>query len=331
MVALPRIAALACAVLMLILIVAVCTLIYLMRPSPVGPPPVPAGPAPAPSPGFNVEDARDTLHFAWAAYCNKSALEAWNCQWCNQSKPAKLIRYIRGVSMGTQGYVAVDRPRNQIIVAIRGSNNPRNYIQDGMLFPSHFGPSPADARVHHGFMIAFQSIGEDITDAVAEGERSCPECEVLVTGHSLGAAMATLAASKLALNRSSNKSVRLFTFGSPRVGNAIFARWASALVSNRSMRMVREYDLIPSIPPQGLGYRHLPTEIWDRHREGKGDWYIRCDTTGEDPMCSNSEWALSIDEHTRYMGFKGGYCRGAAESKLPMNASLQVRGRAMLI
>ncbi|KAK6026445.1 triacylglycerol lipase [Ostertagia ostertagi] len=53
-----------------------------------------------------------------------------------------------------------------------------------------------------------------------------PEYEVWVTGHSLGAALASLASSFIiASNQISPTSVRLVTFGQPRVGDFFYA-WA---------------------------------------------------------------------------------------------------------
>mmetsp|Transcript_25374 Transcript_25374/g.47361 ORF Transcript_25374/g.47361 Transcript_25374/m.47361 type:complete len:92 (+) Transcript_25374:71-346(+) len=83
-------------------------------------------------------------------------------------------------------------------------------------------------------------------------------------------------------------------------------------------RMRREKDIVPSIPPRSIGYRHMSTEIWNRHNTSD-DYYVTCNGSGEDPDCGDSEEKpffpfyllhLSPAEHTRYMGYQGGGCTG---------------------
>ena len=83
------------------------------------------------------------------------------------------------------------------------------------------------------------------------------------------------------------------------------------------MRMRREQDIVPAIPPRSIGYEHLPTEVYNKHAPGVNDSYVVCDGSGEDPSCGDSEehppfpldlLHLKPSEHTRYMGFQGGNC-----------------------
>src|SRR5262249_54451343 len=75
---------------------------------------------------------------------------------------------------------------------------------------------------------------------------------VWLTGHSLGAALATLAAARWAAG---HRVQGLYTFGSPRVGNAAFA----ATVPGPCYRFVNNNDVVTRLPPPGLfaGYRHV--------------------------------------------------------------------------
>ena len=66
-------------------------------------------------------------------------------------------------------------------------------------------------------------------------------------------------------------------------------------------------------------YVHLPTEVWNKHAKGHADTFVVCDGSGEDASCGDSEehppfpldlLRLSPAEHTRYMGFEGGFCAG---------------------
>jgi hypothetical protein len=79
---------------------------------------------------------------------------------------------------------------------------------------------------------------------------------ILYTGHSLGAALATLAA---ALHR----PAYLYTFGSPRVGDAEFA---ASMYGIDHARYVDCCDLVAKVPPETVGYLHVGTLRYiDRH------------------------------------------------------------------
>lgn len=250
----------------------------------------------------------DLLHFAWASYCNDSALAAWDCHWCDRVANVQLVTVLENEEYGTRGYVAVDAAHDRVILSIRGSVNDQNKVEDAMFWKRHFSAAPVGVEVHSGFLSAYQAIRKDILDAIAAGLNECLGCSVVSTGHSLGAAMATLAAAELAAPPMPEGTVHLFTFGSPRVGNAAFASWAVERLGSNTARMTREDDIVPSIPPEFLAYRHLPTEIWNRHKQGADDWYLVCDGSGEDPHCHDSELPTSPGEHVQYMGFKGGGC-----------------------
>jgi pimeloyl-ACP methyl ester carboxylesterase len=73
--------------------------------------------------------------------------------------------------------------------------------------------------------------------------------KLILTGHSLGAAMATLAATIW-------RPEWLVTIGSPRVGDAAFT--ATVLAQHR-VRFVDCCDAVTEVPPEVVGYRHIET------------------------------------------------------------------------
>lgn len=77
------------------------------------------------------------------------------------------------------------------------------------------------------------------------------ETEIFITGHSLGAGLATLAAlhiAKLAERHKVNPSIQLYTFASPRVGDEIFARHFDDFEKISSYRIINSEDLIQAVP-----------------------------------------------------------------------------------
>jgi triacylglycerol lipase len=98
-------------------------------------------------------------------------------------------------------------------------------------------------RVHEGFLSALNEVREDLEPAI----ESVRPCRLVYTGHSLGAAMATLMAGL-------HRPDALYTFGSPLAGDSDFVAGLQGLTN---CRYVDCCDLVARIPPEELGYRHL--------------------------------------------------------------------------
>lgn len=123
--------------------------------------------------------------------------------------------------------------------------------QDDLWTDSQFLPAAAHVggRVHAGFLRAFVEISDDL-DAIVRARR--PGQTVWLAGHSLGGALATLAAAHLG-----DATVQgLYTYGCPRVGDAAFVR---TLPARSHYRHVHRDDWVPSVPPAMLGNVHAGT------------------------------------------------------------------------
>ena len=80
---------------------------------------------------------------------------------------------------------------------------------------------------------------------------------VTFTGHSLGGALATLAALDVGYRRKDiGVGVKMYNFGSPRVGNRRFAEIFDDLVPD-AWRIVNMNDGVPGIPRPFMGYHHV--------------------------------------------------------------------------
>jgi hypothetical protein len=107
--------------------------------------------------------------------------------------------------------------------------------------------SESAGRVHAGFAANARSLLPRIAQWIEEN-RIDPK-KLIITGHSLGAAMATLLASVL-------PAEWLVTLGSPRVGNEEFLR---TLQAANIQRIVDCCDVVTELPPPLFGYMHLRT------------------------------------------------------------------------
>ena len=102
--------------------------------------------------------------------------------------------------------------------------------------------------VHNGFQEEVNKVWDDllpiIEDAMAKGRM------MYICGHSLGGAMATIAASRLG-----SKVECLYTYGSPRVGTRGFVK----RIPCEHYRHVNNNDIVPKVPFAFLGYKHHGT------------------------------------------------------------------------
>jgi len=168
------------------------------------------------------------------------------------------------------------------IVAFRGSITCKNWVAD-ILFALKPWPTTAmkknftsdntnntvdwscpRCKAHHGFASAYDELRYTVHTAIQELQCT----SLIVTGHSLGAAVATLAS--FDLRKSGYNVTATWTYGSPRMGNAQFANSfvkaaTSQGVSPPSWRVVHYHDPVPRLNPR-IPYInpvvHLPLEIY---------------------------------------------------------------------
>jgi triacylglycerol lipase len=150
----------------------------------------------------------------------------------------------------TQAFV-VDTP-SCVHVVFRGTESMRDWLTDVMVWRSPWGGE----FVHHGFAESLDSVLPEIDSAVAAAGKK----PVVVTGHSLGAALATLYAYSVA-NRGGYVPM-VYTFGSPRVGNSRFAAAYNSLLRDETYRVVNDADIVPRLPGPIAGYRHVGHEVF---------------------------------------------------------------------
>jgi predicted lipase len=106
---------------------------------------------------------------------------------------------------------------------------------------------------------------------------------VVLTGHSLGAALALLDSVYLPLHLPPDTRVRTIGYGMPRVGNRAFADYVDASDSGGLTRVTNKRDPVPIVPGRFLGYVHPSGEV---HIQDIGGAWVTC--PGQDntsPLC----------------------------------------------
>uniref|UniRef100_A0ACD5WR80 Uncharacterized protein n=1 Tax=Avena sativa TaxID=4498 RepID=A0ACD5WR80_AVESA len=257
--------------------------------------------------------AKTLVEYASAVYMTDlTALYAWTCSRCNDlTQDFEMRSLIVDVEKCLQAFVGIAHNLNAIIVAIRGTqeNSVQNWIEDLIWKQLDISyPNMPNAKVHSGFFSSYNNtiLRLAITSAVRKARKTYGDINVIVTGHSMGGAMAAFCALDLAISLGSD-NVQLMTFGQPRVGNAVFASYFAKYVPN-TIRLVHGHDIVPHLPPyfsflSKRTYHHFPREVWINDSEDNATEQI-CDASGEDPKCCRclSILSLSIQDHFTYLG-----------------------------
>lgn len=146
----------------------------------------------------------------------------------------------------TECFVVHPHDRKWAALVFRGTDSLKNWIENLDAAPI---PAPV-GKVHEGFSRALDVVWNRVTPLLASFD-----CPIFYAGHSLGAALATVAASRRAPRAT-------YTYGSPLVGDKEFA---TSFAGKPMFRIVNDRDDVPRVPPENLGFCH----VCEAHEIGK--------------------------------------------------------------
>jgi triacylglycerol lipase len=190
------------------------------------------------------------------------------------------------------GYVAVGGDPVTAVVALRGTGSNMEWWDDFHWDLVPFTQVPDGGNVAKGFYDIYNSIGTmapgqpgtsapgavsaEVAQAATSGltagldPASLP---LVVTGHSLGGALATLLVTDL--NAATALKPQAWTFASPRVGDAVFAARYGGL-STVSWRIYNQADVVPYFPVDVSGRYQPVTAGYAINSLGKAKWSLSC-------------------------------------------------------
>jgi len=191
--------------------------------------------------------------------------------------------------------------RERIVLSFRGTMpwHFETVMTDLMLVSTH--PKSAfhgckDCAVHGAIWRALIHVRAGIERVLKVFRAAYTAAPLLITGHSLGGALATFAA----INTSYSVG-ELYTYGAPRVGNAAFEKYFAATATFPTWRVTHTRDVVPhlfparnelwthfkrlSSPGWWFDWVHFPTEVfYDSYTDKPTKICSRSD--GEDTTCS---------------------------------------------
>lgn len=216
-------------------------------------------------------------HFASAAYCQPSTTINWSCGVNCNANPD-----FQAVASGGDGarfqfwYVGFSPSLKTVIVAHQGTD-PHKLLSlladaDFFLFPLNstlFPGVPLDVEAHVGFSSHQAGSASMIFSAVQIALSKLGASSVTVVGHSLGGALALLDGVYFRLQLPQSVSVKVITYGMPRVGNQAFADFVDSTLSGLVTHVNNREDPIPTVPGIFLKFHHPSGEI---HIQDSGTW-----------------------------------------------------------
>lgn len=210
----------------------------------------------------------------------KDTLPAERTSTVSQNAPPAL--FVESRSTDTEVWLFHDEKHRDIIISFRGTEQGcwQDFFTDAQTFLQRWEPGeeidlticidrtiglskiipsiiptmkscvPSDASaVHFGFLRAYVSVRKTVWHAIELVTGGISQGYTYhFTGHSLGGALATLAAVDFqAVYGVGEERVHCMSFGAPKVGNVFFARIYNVLVPN-SFRIVNGADLVSRMP-----------------------------------------------------------------------------------
>jgi hypothetical protein len=146
--------------------------------------------------------------------------------------------------------VVVAGGRDATFVTFAGSDPGK--IEDWV---TDFDAMPSATGLHTGFEKTVETVWLAIETAIKK--REATEQALFFTGHSLGGALAILAAARAAAEFGIQPTV-VYTYGSPRNGGTEFFDTYTALLGDSTFRLINGTDIVPTVPPPlSGGYRHV--------------------------------------------------------------------------
>lgn len=196
---------------------------------------------------------------AKAAYINRSKKDNAPCEMkvlSTLKKESEGFVSVKGFSTKSAQAIIVEH-QDYIVLAFRGTDEIGDWF-DNIKFRMK---RISVGKFHRGFLNSVNDLWDALlehydqlinTQYVDQKVKSKP---IFITGHSLGGAMAVVAAAKLLEIGIDFHSV--YTFGQPRVAQHKAKDEINALAKERIFRFVNNSDIVSRLPGPWLGYRHV--------------------------------------------------------------------------
>jgi hypothetical protein len=208
------------------------------------------------------------MQYSVAAYCPSTTQDRlWGCglRCEGATKNTVLDVSVHDSDLQGAGFVGYQSSEKQIIASFRGTSTPQSVIADidiwqvkaDFLPHSIFG-GRSIAKVHRGFQNTYAALRDATQTSLNKLSAQFPDYNIVFTGHSLGGAVASMAAVDFfEQNPEQGNRIYVYTFGQPRTGNQAWADYIQSLpFAKNYYRIVQERDPVPHVPLLSMGFTH---------------------------------------------------------------------------
>ncbi|EAZ63889.1 triacylglycerol lipase precursor [Scheffersomyces stipitis CBS 6054] len=240
-------------------------------------------------------------HLTSFAYCIKRGLTTGllgdkdtNCpKHSCQDDEFKNIEVLKTFNFNKQGnvgsgYIAIDEEQKRILLVYRGTASRSDWVSDMDFYPVNYTPyvlsgdtsiastksiETEGCRVHKGFYSFIQNNFSFIYKFINSLKKKHPDYQVVLSGHSLGAALAVLTGIEFQLM---GHDPLIVTYAGPKLGNDKFAEFTNKIFQTTVkaesidsthdfqsglIRIVHYLDIVPSLPPSPY-FKHAGYEYY---------------------------------------------------------------------
>ena len=209
---------------------------------------------------FNHDTTRyDAVNAYWLASLSKFVYAR-----DGQFNQRGIMKHLKTLGPGFRSVRVFDRNSAQamlvehddfLVGAFRGTDESGDWLDNIKAFPTD---APL-GKAHRGFYESMLDVFPDMEARLGEirTARRGEHLGLWLTGHSLGGAMATLAAARL-IERD-EVLYGVYTFGQPRAGSRDFARTFNVEAKDRYFRFQNASDIVSRVPARVMGYSHVGT------------------------------------------------------------------------
>ena len=162
-----------------------------------------------------------------------------------------------------------------LCMAFRGTNELADWLDN----LNSFSEAALFGRFHRGFWNSVEDVWDTINGTYEE-LHNVKKRPLFITGHSLGGAMATVAASRFI--HQDKPFISVYTFGQPRSMDRDTTRIFNAEAGERCHRFQNNEDIVTRLPARLMGYSHvgkcLYIDVDKTIHQDPGFWFKFLDT-----------------------------------------------------
>jgi len=194
--------------------------------------------------------AFQALSIASFSYCDMSQIQNRSCEDCWNRE--LIFSYEPPKNNSSQVVIMADHKEKHLLIGIRGDRSAKEWMKR----VSDTSVRWIVGEIQFDFHVRFNQFVLPTLLALKEARKQYPHYPIIIGGHSTGGVLAALLGSFLTHKYPKMTPSRLYTFGSPRQGDELFAHDMQITFFDRYIRFINQDDIMGDIPLRSMKYYH---------------------------------------------------------------------------